>query len=232
MKRLILLGIMIFSLFAVISIVHAIAPEGYPPQTTLTGYDPNYKSPFPYEGSSIYTDPSRAGPHRFTNIDVRVQRPKRIRFTAYMTPPGGTEPYTRGFAPYAPRGNARIFSSMSRSNAVGEVRISTKDIEPSYKDNTVYEAWLFDADSGYRTSMGVFEALFGGVSAFTYRITNYLEGYDYVIITKEPFPDPDPTPGEVVLIGEISPNTPASLYVQPFGETKEMYGYTTSEAMS
>lgn len=232
MKRIILLGIVVFSIFAVISIVNAQAPAGYPPQTAFTGYDPYYVSPFPYEGSSIYTDPTRAGPHRITNLDVRVQAPKKIRCTVYLTPPGGHKPYERGFAPYAPRATARIYSSMSRSNAVGEVIISTKDLAPSYKDNTVYEAWLFDAHSGYRTSLGVFEAIFGGVGALNYRITNYLEGYDYVIITKEPFPDPDPTPGEVVLIGEINPNTPSSLYVQPFGVTKDMYGYKTSEAMS
>ncbi|MBW3004572.1 hypothetical protein KY310_01965 [Candidatus Woesearchaeota archaeon] len=197
---------------------------------SLQGYDPYYKSDYPYT-YSIYTDPLRGGIDRVTNLDVRAQTrsiPYRIDQTVYLAPPDGWEEYERGYPPYAPRGTARIYSSQSRSNAVGEVIISTKDIEPSYNDNTVNEAWLYDIDTGYRTSLGVFKSIFGGVGALTYKITTYLDGYDYVIITKEPKNDVDPRPSDdIILIGEIQ--TPAQ-YVRPFTYTQSQYGYVTSEA--
>ncbi|MBD3303976.1 hypothetical protein GF343_02435 [Candidatus Woesearchaeota archaeon] len=200
--------------------------------TGLQGYDPYYKSDYPYT-YSIYTDPLRGGIDRVTNLDVRAQqrsRPYKIDQTVYLAPPGGWEEYERGYPPYAPRGTARIYSSQSRSNAVGEVIISTKDIKPSYNDNTWYEGWLFDSTTGYRTSLGVFKAVFGGVGALTYKITTYLDGYDYVIITKEPKNDNDPRPSdEIALIGEIKP--PAQ-YVRPFTYTQSQYGYVTRAAQN
>jgi hypothetical protein len=187
-----------------------------------------YVSPFPYAGSSIYTDPYRAGPHRFTDYDTRVHKPFRISKTVYLTPPGGHKPHEKGFAPYAPRGTARIYSSQARSYAVGEVIIKTKDLEPSYKRNMLREGWLYDSKTGYRTSMGKFKTIFGGVGSLTYNVKTYLDGYDYVIITEEPPIDLDPRPSETILLmGAINPQPQ---YVRSFGDTKETYGYLTSEA--
>ena len=248
MKKIIVFGIAVMLFLSAIAIVEAYNPytqivdyqdtlQGYKAGSkesiyghALQGYDPYYKSDFPYT-YSIYTDVLRGGPDRFTNYDVRAQTrsiPYKIDQTVYLAPPGGHKAYEKGYPPYAPRGTARIYSSQSRSNAVGEVLIHTKDIEPSYNDNTFYEGWLFDSKTGYRTSLGVFKAVFGGVGALTYKITTYLDGFDYVLITKEPKNDQDPRPSdEIVLIGEIQ--TPAQ-YVRPFTYTQSQYGYVTSEA--
>lgn len=200
--------------------------------TGLQGYDPYYKSEYPYY-YSIYTDSTRGGIDRVTNLDVRAMqrsKPNRIRTTIYLAPPGGHENYERGYPPYAPRGTARIYSSEARSNAIGEVLISTKDIEPSYNDNTVYEAWLYDKDTGYRTSMGQFKTVFGGVGSLQYKVATYLDGYDYIIITKEPKLDLDPRPSQdVVLLGPIT--SPAQ-YSRPFTYTQEQYGYVTRAAQN
>ncbi|MBW3002348.1 hypothetical protein KY338_04255 [Candidatus Woesearchaeota archaeon] len=250
MKKIIMFGIAVMAFLSAIAIVEAYNPytqivdygdvlksqtDGSKEQIyghSLQGYDPYYKSDYPYT-YSIYTDPLRGGIDRVTNLDVRAQQrsiPYRIDQTVYLAPPGGWEEYERGYPPYAPRGTARIYSSQSRSNAVGEVIISTKDIAPSYNDNTVYEAWLYSSSTGYRTSLGVFKAIFGGVGALTYKITTYLDGYDYVIITKEPKNDNDPRPSDdIVLIGEIQ--APAQ-YVRPFTYTQSQYGYVTRAAQN
>ena len=214
MKKIITIGTVLLLLLASIVIVQAA----------------KYVSPFPYAGSSIYTDPYRAGPQRFTDYDTRVQRPFRISQTVYLLPPGGQKPYEKGFAPYAPRGTARIYSSQARAYATGEVIIKTKDLEPSYKKNMLREGWLYDSKTGYRTSMGKFKTIFGGVGSLTYHVNTYLDGYDYIIITEEPPIDPDPRPSETILLmGEIRPQPQ---YVRTFGETRDTYGYVTSEASS
>ena len=231
MKKTIIIGIVIAVLLSCIAVAQNNPygdPYGAPYGYALQGYDGNYKSPMPYAGSSIYTDPNRAGPDRFTHYDQRVQPPREIKRTVFLEPPGGTQPLVRGFPHFAPRGNALIYSSMARAYALGQVVLKTKDIEPSYKDNTYYEGWLFDADTGYRTSLGVFTATFGGNGLLQYNVQDYLDGYDFIIVTKEPKNDPDPAPSaEVVLIGEIQP--PVSYY-NTYTTTQSDYGYVMKEA--
>ena len=225
MKKITLFGILSIIIISCIAIVYAADPYGY----GLQGYQHDYKSPYPYAGSSIYTDPNRAGPERYTHYDVRVQPAHRIRTTVYLEPPGGTRPLVHGFPHFAPRGTARIYSSQARANPVGEVLLTTKEIAPTERASNVYEAWLFDADTGYRSSMGLFRTPQGGFGSLNYRVNDYLDGYDFVLVTKEPFPDPDPQPGEVVLIGKISTE---AQYVRPFTEYEAEYGFTTREAAS
>ncbi|MBW2986026.1 hypothetical protein KY333_01515 [Candidatus Woesearchaeota archaeon] len=233
MKKTIIIGIAIAVLLSCIATAQD-NPYGNPYGSTygyaLQGYQHDYKSPFPFGGSSIYTDPDRAGPHRFTHYDQRVQPPREIKKTVFLEPPGGQEPLVRGFPAFAPRGNALIYSSTARAYALGQVVLKTKDIEASSKDNTYYEGWLFDADTGYRTSLGVFQATTFGNGLLQYNIDDYLDGYDYILVTKEPKPDLDPSPSqEVVLIGEIQ--APVSYY-KPFTSTQTDYGYVTKEASS
>lgn len=231
MKKTIIIGIAIAILLSCIAAAQTNPygnPYGTPYGYALQGYNQNYVSPMPYAGSSIYTDPDRAGPDRLTHYDQRVQPPREIKKTVFLEPPGGTQPLVRGFPHFAPRGNALVYSSTARAYAIGQVVLKTKDIEPSYNDNTYYEGWLFDADTGYRTSMGVFKAVFGGNGLLQYNVQDYLDGYDYIIVTKEPKPDLDPSPSqEVVLVGEINP--PVSYY-NPFTQTQTDYGYVIKEA--
>jgi len=182
-----------------------------------------YKSPYPYGGSSIYTDVGRSGPQRITNYDVRVQE-YSIDYMSSMLPIEGAdnETFFKKYYPFYPRGSARIESRRSRYYPRAVVKISTKDLEPSYKRNSVYEAWLYDADTGYRLSLGIFKAAMGGVGVLDYKSNNYLDQYDYVVITEEPYPDPDPLPGEIVLIGPIQKTRE---YVRPFTTAQQDYGY-------
>jgi len=180
-----------------------------------------YKSPYPYAGSSIYTDVYRTGPQRITDYDIRMQRDYKIDTYVYLNPIE-EEKWTRGYPPFAPRATAEILSSRSRYTPTCQIHVSTKDLEPSYKNGGVYEAWLYDADTGYRFSFGVFKASMGGVGVVTYRGSHYLDQYDFVVITEEPYPDPDPLPGEPILMGEIK--KPAD-YFRAWPKQDLDYGY-------
>lgn len=181
-----------------------------------------YKSPYPYGGSSIYTDVGRSGPQRITNYDVRVQD-YQIDYMSSLVPiEAVNQSFFTKYRPFYPRGSARIESRRSRYYPRAVVKLSTKDLEPSYKRNSVYEAWLYDADTGYRLSLGIFKGMMGGVGILDYRSNNYLDQYDFVVLTEEPYPDPDPLPGEIVLIGPIMKTRE---YVRPFSLTQQQYGY-------
>lgn len=181
-----------------------------------------YVSPYPYGGSSIYTDVGRSGPQRISDYDIRVQEYK-ISTTVELVPPveEGYDYFTK-YRPFYPRATARVDSRRHRYYPRSHVVITTKDIEPSYKTNNVYEGWLYDADTGYRLSMGIFKASMGGVGRLEYRSNSYLDPYDFIVITSEPYPDPDPLPGEIILVGPIEKQDE---YYRPFTYQEEMYGY-------
>ena len=101
-----------------------------------------YRSPYPYSGSSIYTDVYRTGPHRISDIyDVRILGDYKIDTYVYLNPLNEEDMYkasrspglwTRGYPHFAPRGTAEILSYRNRYTKRSQVHISTKDIEPSW----------------------------------------------------------------------------------------------------
>ena len=110
-----------------------------------------------------------------------------------------------------PRGTARILSQYgnygsggSETTPTGELYIHARDLQPLGM-NEKYEIWLFDADSGYSQSLGLVYAGLGGTISEYIKMSKPFYYFDYVVVTKEPFPDPDPRPGPVVLMGDINP---------------------------
>jgi hypothetical protein len=120
-----------------------------------------------------------------------------------------------------PRGTARILSlggiygaGQNTEGPESRVLIQLIDVPPA-AENEIYEAWLVDEESGYPLSLGLMQVGIGGTARLNFEITRLLENFDYMLITKEPFPDINPTPGETVLFGEIpqprtATTTPAS----------------------
>ncbi len=111
-----------------------------------------------------------------------------------------------------PRGTARILSQYgnfgsggSETTPIGELYIQARDLQPLGM-NEKYEIWLFDADTGYSQSLGLIYAGIGGTISDYIKMQKPFYYYDFVAITKEPFPETDPRPGEVVLVGEINLN--------------------------
>ncbi|MEM3154516.1 MAG: hypothetical protein QW165_03040 [Candidatus Woesearchaeota archaeon] len=155
----------------------------------------------------------QGGVERVTHYDPRVNY-QHMATNVYLSPLG-VEDYVGagrgGYAPLYARGSARIESSTWYGYPRSRVQIKTKDIPPSDRDMVQFEGWLVDAETGYRLSVGVFVTGFGGVGLLDYHVDNYLDPYDFVEVTKEPYGDLDVLPGEVVLVGVI----PKANYFNP-----------------
>lgn len=72
---------------------------------------------------------------------------------------------------------------------------------PPVGTDEVYEAWLFDEDTEYPLSLGLLQVGAGITTGLFFEINRKVDMFDAVMITKEPFPDTDPNPGEIVLYG-------------------------------
>jgi len=180
--------------------------------------------------AAVYVKPEdikfrAGGVHRFNEYfyDPRVQD-KKFDVRVYLTPPNPPV-FARGYPPFYPRGSAWIQSVRTQYKPHGAVTVSVKELRPSYNDNTVYQAWLYDADSGYALSLGQFETIGGGVADLKFRGSFYFDAYDYVLVTREPNDDIDPRPSDdEVLIGKISFR---ALYEpMPLLGERAQYGYS------
>ena len=164
------------------------------------------------------------GPERYNPYfyDPRVQTFK-IDTWVYLVPP---EPpiFATGQPAIYQRGTARIESMRSPYYPRGSVHLKVKDLRPTDNDNSYYQAWLLDSDSGQYLNLGLFEAIGGGVGELEFESTHYYDPYDMVVVTREPKGDTDPSPSsDVALIGSI---VKQGYYVPPELATKKMYGYT------
>ena len=110
-----------------------------------------------------------------------------------------------------PSGAARVVSQRrnqfqtQRSNMpYSTVSLRVKNL-PELGEYEVYEAWLVDEDTGYALSIGrVLPPMVGKVTTLNFDISNTIQFYDYIMVTKEKFPTFNRAPdGDVMLIGSI-----------------------------
>ncbi|MEM4263341.1 MAG: hypothetical protein QW666_00400 [Candidatus Woesearchaeota archaeon] len=110
------------------------------------------------------------------------------------------------FLPGMTAGNARIISNREDGSDMYKTNIylQMRDLI-GIGVTEVYEAWLVDEDTNYPLTIGIFApATYGGLTSLNFvDFPHYIYNYDYIMVTKEPFPDSDPNPGEVVLLGKI-----------------------------
>jgi len=164
------------------------------------------------------------GPQRYNPYfyDPRVQTFKQDVWV-YLTPPKPPVSASGQPATY-PRGTARVQSTRSPYLPNAYVTIKVKDLRPSEYDNTYYQAWLLDSDTGYSLNLGLFDTIGGGVGSMSFMSTNYLDPYDFVVITREPRDDKDLRPStDVVLMGKI---VWQKYYVPSLLGEKEQMGYS------
>lgn len=110
------------------------------------------------------------------------------------------------FLPGMQAGAARIISNREKGGDMFKTTIylQARDLV-GLGTNEVYEAWLVDEDTAYPLSLGIFvPATYGGLSSMNFEFDHYVHNYDMIMITREPFPDKDPNPGEVILIGDLT----------------------------
>jgi hypothetical protein len=76
---------------------------------------------------------------------------------------------------------------------------------PELEPYEVYETYLVDEDTGFALAVGrIIPPGLGQLQTLSFEIANDLYPYEFVMITKEVFPDTEKGPqGDVVLLGEI-----------------------------
>jgi len=144
-----------------------------------------------------------------TLISTAIATAMTEKWTANLTTPDSTK--VIGKAVITSSINLFITSRSERAkrNFQGSIIIDTKNL-PKLKKNSkgtlteVYEAWLVDTHSGYKLSIGLFETDKNNQGTLAFKTRAYFTEYDKVVITKESFPDPDPSPSStIVLSGDI-----------------------------
>ena len=85
---------------------------------------------------------------------------------------------------------------------------------PALGNFEVYEAWLVDADTTHTLSLGLLNPTsYASLASLNFEFDHYVHNYDVVMVTREPYPDEDPNPAEVVLVGYIPQVRMAGLQV-------------------
>jgi len=169
----------------------------------------------------VYPDKKEAaaekGPWRFTHFDPRV-RTVRFQEFIYLEQPSAQE-YKGvgrgGYPPFLWRATVYLRTSESAGYPRTAITVNTKDLPSSFSERCYFEVWLVDDDTDYALSLGMFFTSMGGSAEFNYNYNNYVGAYDRILITKEPFYDENPLPGEIVLEGLIEKNVPDFFEPQP-----------------
>lgn len=169
-----------------------------------TGSKGAYAGAFTFDTNAY--SPRGRDPSKISNNDPRMRGYGWQDSIAYLKPFSLTaangEPIVgRGTARIISRGDERR-SQNDYSEFKTQVFIQTQNLPPLPEDE-VYEAWMFDDETEYAMSMGVFTTSIKLTHQMIFEIQRSLLPFDAVMITKEGFADLDPRPGEIVLYGDI-----------------------------
>ena len=110
------------------------------------------------------------------------------------------------------RGTARITSFGNQFGGGGnnpfpttQILVQTRNMPP-VGQGEIYEVWLMDAETERSITLGLMKNGLGPTSQLVTVIPRLVDPFEYVLVTREPFPDQDPGPSEIVLMGEIDPS--------------------------
>lgn len=145
-------------------------------------------------------------PSKISNNDPGMRGYQRQDSIVYLEPFGVT---AANREPIVGKGTARIISKGDERRSQNDysefqtqVYLQTQNLPPLPEDE-VYEAWMFDDESEYALSIGVFTTSIKLTHQLVFEIQRSLLPFDAVMVTREKFADSDPRPGEIVLYGDI-----------------------------
>jgi hypothetical protein len=182
--------------------------KGPPNRVLNTGAKSGYSSVFNLD-TNTYSNRGR-DPSYISNFDPKVRGYARLDRYVDLLP---YQPVSELVGPeyLLAKGTARILSTgnqygagLNKALPRSQMFITIQNLPPA-ADGYVYEAWLMDAETEYALSLGVLKS----GAALTTQLNNMeirrlVHMFDFVMITKELYPDPDPSPSEVVLMGDIN----------------------------
>ncbi|RMD57637.1 anti-sigma factor [Candidatus Woesearchaeota archaeon] len=171
----------------------------------LTGAKSAFSGVFNLDTNAFFNQ--GRNPSRISNSDPRMRGFSRVDVSVPLEPLNVVL-YENSVA--APRGTARLvqrggneWGSSNLDDFESQIFIQATDL-PTIGNDEVYEAWLFDDETEYAMSLGILE--FGSqklTATLVFNIQRLITPFDAVMITREPLIDEDPTPGEIILYGQI-----------------------------
>jgi len=175
----------------------------------LTGRKSAFSSVFNLDTNSL----SNQGrdPAHISNWDPRVRGFARMDRSVELLPYSPVDQIIGPTATFS-KGTARLYST---GNAYGatlnhpwpRTQIFIQAINmPPLGEEEIYEAWLFDDEAEYALNLGIMKSSNDlSIQAFL-EIPRLTHMFDHVLISREPYPDYDPTLGKIVLAGNVNPS--------------------------
>lgn len=176
----------------------------------VSGGSKSYTSPSANLLTNAYT-PQGRNPNKISNWDPRFRGYERMDKAVVL------ESYNLNFQKrngllVIPKATARLISQYGFFGVGGNDNSPKSDIHfqannlPPLGSENKYELWLFDEETGFSQSLGLFYAGIGGTAQMRVEFLKPITMFDYVGITLEPYPDLDPRPGKLIMLGAIDPS--------------------------
>jgi len=163
-------------------------------------------------------------PGTISNYDPRIRGFSRVDRAIKLLP---FSPVSQEFGgiPFTGRGTARLISvgqaygaTLNKAEPRSQFWIQLRNLPPP-GESQIYEVWLYDKESEYSLTFGLLKSNLELTASKFFEIKRDTAPFDSVIVTLEPFPDYDPSPSEIVLIGDIQPTRRSfaqqEYYVEP-----------------
>ena len=146
-------------------------------------------------------------PSKISNWDPNIRGYARLDKSVELLPFAPVDQFISSRLALA-KGTARVLSTgdqygagLNKPYPRTQIFIQIRNLPP-LSDNQIYEAWLVDDQTEYAISMGVMKS--GGLtSQLNWEFRRLTHMFERVWITREAFPDIDPSPGEIVLEGSF-----------------------------
>ncbi len=165
---------------------------------------------------SLYTYAQVSGENKELNIDLVP--PEVYQYTSIYSTFDYQWKQKRNIAK---EGAFSVESTRGRYKNRMSGAVTTRNLDYLALDK-MYEAWLVDVETGYTLSLGLFSVDQDGDVRFSWSHPGYVNAYDMIVVTKEPYPDKDPRPsGVVVLVG----------YFDTSSLTKSSVSYGTGQTL-
>src|SRR3990172_1653445 len=148
-------------------------------------------------------------PSYISNFDPDVRGYARLDRAVDLLPYTPVEEFV-GPEQVLARGTARIYSTgnmygvgLNKPLPRTQFFISITNLQPA-PDGYVYEVWLLDDETEYALSMGTLKSGAALTTSGNTEIRRLVHMFEHVMVTRELYPDPDPSPSEIVLMGDIN----------------------------
>jgi hypothetical protein len=181
--------------------------KGPPNRVLNTGFKSGFSPVFNLD-TNTYSNRGR-DPAYISNFDPKIRGYARLDRYIDLLP---YQPVEQLVGPdlVIARGTARILSTgnqygagLNKALPRSQFFITIQNLQPA-PAGYVYEAWLSDAETEYAMTLGILKSGTGLTTSMVNEIRRQVHMFDYVMVTKELYPDPDPGPGEIILMGDIN----------------------------